>query len=203
MSTHIETEQYDGTLDLSTARHGAAHVVAHVHLGVTFGSVGLNAAGWCEISAPEWGVDVVANARIALAGPCMDLAVDLIEDADEVEYPIALSWFESWRDDVVSGDGGYRDDMLAADGCVANEAAWALAFCRANLDLIDEAASMLMKAHTNVDFPILAARLHGRTKGVDTAALELADADLIGGWQSLEAVDDAVREYLSRRGISE
>lgn len=199
MSTHFETERYDGTLDLSTARHGAAHVVAHLYLGLRFGSAGLNAAGWCETVDPEWGADAGVNARIALAGPCMDLAVDLIEDADEAECPIALSWLETWRDDVVNGEAGYRDDMLATGGRVAHEALWALAFCRVNFDLIDEAASMLMEADTRVEFPIFAARLQGRINGVDTAALEIADTDFAGGWQSLEAIDDAVREYLSHR----
>ena len=195
MNTRTEPEATGGELDLSAARHGAAHAIAHLHFGVTFGSVGLSPSGWCEVIDPGWAANAQTNARIALAGPCMDLAVDLIED--EGDEPIVVPWLESWRDDVVNQGDGYRDDMVAARGGVANEAAWALAFCRTNFDLIDEAAMLLVAAATNVEYLTFAAQLDGRTLAVGPDELEAAYDDFAGGLLALDVIDEAVIEHLA------
>ena len=195
MNTQTEPDAPGGALDLSAARHGAAHAIAHLHFGVAFGSVGLSPSGWCEVIDPVWTANDRTSARIALAGPCMDLAVELIED--EGDEPIVLPWLESWRDDVVNHEDGYRDDIVAARGGVANEAAWALAFCRANFDLIDEAAMMMVTAATNVEYLEFATQLNGRTLTVGRDELEAAYDEFAGGLLSLDVIDEAVIEHLS------
>ncbi|ASD21713.1 hypothetical protein B7495_06070 [Cryobacterium sp. LW097] len=125
----------------------------------------------------------------------MDLAVDLIED--EGGEPIVLPWLESWRDDVVNQADGYRADMLAARGGVANEAAWALAFCRVNFGLIDEAAILLVAAATNVEYVTFAAQINGRTLAVGPGELEAAYDEFAGGLLSLDVIDEAVIEHLA------
>lgn len=191
----------DGLRDLDAARHGAAHIIAALHLGQRFGSMGPNSVGWYEIVPPIRTPDLQTDARIALAGPCMDLAVELIEF--EGDAPVVLGSLESWRDDLVNHESGYRYDMIAARGGAADAAAWSLAFCRVNFDLIDEAAMMLVHATTNVDYRDFAARLHGRTKDVDSGALDVAWSDFAGGSGQLDRMDEAVLERLSGSWVGE
>jgi hypothetical protein len=190
-------DPHDDPRDLDEARHVAAHAVAHLHFGQRFGSLGAHAAGWWEVIDPIWGPDPVTIARVSLAGACMDLAVDLIEDGDS---PGVGPWLESWRDDVAHHSHGYRHDMVAARGGVADAASWSLAFCRLNFDLIDELAMMLVRAEAPVDYAALAARFRGRTVDVDADALQAAEFDFAGQTLALERVDDAVAAYLATDG---
>ena len=193
----IAPDLHEDSLDLGEARHVAAHAVAHLHFGQRFGSLGAHAAGWWEVIDPIWGPDPVTKARVSLAGACMDMAVDLIEDGDS---PGTGPWIESWRDDVAHHTHGYRHDMVAARGGVADAASWSLAFCRLNFDLIDELAMMLVRAEAPIDYNALAARFHGRTVDVDPDALEAAEFDFAGQTLALECVDEAVADYLAADG---
>jgi hypothetical protein len=185
----------EGVMDLSAARHVAAHVVAHLHFGLRFESAGLTESGSCEIVGPDWGTDLAVVARIALAGPCMDLVVDLIED--QGEYSPTPGWLETWRDDVVNAEGFYHDDMIAARGGAANETAVTVAFCRVNFDLIDEAAIILLQSGAPVGHAAFESRLQGRTIDVNPVAVDAAEFDLMSGWIALENIDAAVIEYLA------
>ena len=194
----LAPDPQDNVLDLEEARHVAAHGVAHLHVGQRFGSLGAHAAGWWEVIDPIGGADQIINARIALAGPCMDLAVDLIE---EDAYDAGVGpWLESWRDDVVNKSHGYRHDMVSAAGGVTEVASWSLAFCRVNFDLIDEMAMMLVQTKIPVDYASLAARFGGRTADVDDEALQAAELDFAGLTCALERVDEAVAEFLAAEG---
>ena len=98
--------------EFEVARHVAAHAIAHLHMGQSFRSVGAHAAGWWEVIEPIWGTDQGTNARVALAGPCLDLAVALVEE--DGDFALVGSWLETWRDDVASRPQGYRHDMVDA-----------------------------------------------------------------------------------------
>jgi len=171
--------------EFEVARHVAAHAIAHLHMGQSFRSVGAHAAGWWEVIEPIWGTDQGTNARVALAGPCLDLAVALVG-----------SWLETWRDDVASRPQGYRHDMVDAAGSITDAVAWALAFCRANLELIDELAWALTKMHAPVDYALISARFSGRSADVDPATLNVAERDLVGHGRALARIDEAVADYL-------
>ena len=194
----LPTNPQDNILDLEEARHVAAHGVAHLHVGQHFGSLGAHAAGWWEVIDPHQGTDLITNARVALAGPCMDLAVDLIEE--DVDSAGVGPWLESWRDDVVQKSHGYRHDMVAARGGVSAAASWSLAFCRVNFDLIDEMAMMLLQTEVPIEYSTLAARFGGRTADVDDVSLQDAELDFAGQTYALERIDEAVAELLKTEG---
>lgn len=187
----------DHPIDFEAARHVAAHAIAHLHMGQSFHSVGAHTAGWWEVIDPIWATDPRANARAALAGPCMDLAVDLVEENGD--SALVGSWLESWRDDVASSPQGYRYDMVNATGGVADAAGWALAFCRVNLELIDELAVTITAEHAAVDYATIVARFHGRTADVDQRTLDAAELDFLGHSRGLDRIDEAVADYLNLR----
>jgi hypothetical protein len=187
-------DRHDDPLDLDEARHVAAHAVAHLHFGQRFSSLGAHAAGRWEVIDPIWGTDRATNARVALAGPCMDVTVELIEeDGDSLGIG---PWLETWRVDVARIHG-YGYDMISASGGVADAASWSLAFCRVNFDVIDELAMMVLGGGARVDYDTLAAMFTGRTVDVDPAALQEADFDFAGQSVALERVDEAVADRLA------
>ncbi|TFD74616.1 hypothetical protein E3T54_13660 [Cryobacterium sp. Sr8] len=103
------------------------------------------------------------TARVSMAGACLDMEIDLLEDDGDPKVT-EVHWLETWRDDVERGDGGYRDDIVATDGLIAQAAPWALAFVRAIAELIDVVAELLIDAGaTGVNFEVLAAGFGGRT----------------------------------------
>jgi hypothetical protein len=103
-----------------------------------------------------------------------------------------LQWLETWRRDVVSG-GGFRREMTTANGWVSRTAAWSLAFCEANSEVIDEAAALLMNVGEDSD--ALFVRFRGRTIEPDQDDLDTAELRFAGGEHALELVDEAVAEY--------
>jgi hypothetical protein len=103
-----------------------------------------------------------------------------------------LQWLETWRRDVVSG-GGFRGEMTTANGWVSRGAAWSLAFCGANSEVIDEAAALLMNVGEDSD--ALFVRFRGRTIEPDQDDLDTAELSFAGGEHALELVDEAVAEY--------
>ncbi|TFC16833.1 hypothetical protein E3O19_06810 [Cryobacterium algoritolerans] len=142
------------------------------------------------------GADPKAPGRISLAGPCLELLIELIEgEGDPGETMVQM--LESWRDDAAPGDGGYLGDMVAANGFVAEVAAWSLAFCTVNSDLIDEAAAMIIHAGSPVEFAAFAARFSGRIADVDPEALDAAERLFAGSLLALERIDEAVADYLN------
>jgi hypothetical protein len=190
-------DAHDHPIDFEAARHVAAHAIAHLHMGQSFHSVGAHTAGWWEVIDPIWATDPRANARVALVGPCRDLAVDLVEENGD--STLVGSWLETWRDDVASNPQGYRHDMVAASGAVADAASWALAFCRVNLEMIDELATTLTKEQAPVDYAAIVARFHGRTHDIDPEALSAANHDFVGQTRPLDRIDEAVADYLNLR----
>lgn len=190
--TPSEPDPDDARLDFSGARHAAAHIMAHVHFGLRCILRGTNPEGSCEGFPPGTAPDTIA--RIELVGPCVDLAVALIED-DEDPMLTMLQSLETWRHDVGAG-GGFQAEMVAANGGVSQAAAWSLAFCRANSELIDEAAALLIKGGGD-DSDAFDVRFRGRTAEPDQDELDAAELSFAGGWRSLELVDEAVAEYRS------
>lgn len=194
-----ENDAHDDRLDLSSARHGAAHAVAALHLGATFGSVVPTADGGCELVGPIWSDDRLVTARVSMAGACLDMEIDLLEDDGDPNVT-EIHWLETWRDDVERGEGGYRDDIVATNGLIAQAAPWALAFVRANAELIDEVAAIMIDAGAaGVDFDVLAARFGGLATEPNQDELDTADLTFTGAARSFDLIDDAVASYLAER----
>ena len=186
--------------DLGLARHEAAHVLACLAVGGSLASARSSADGLCTLVGLDAGADPTAPGRISLAGPCLEIVIEIIEgDGDPGETIVQM--LESWRDDAARGDGAYLDDMVAANGFVAEVAAWSLAFCTVNSDLIDEAAAMIIHAGVPVEFATFAARFNGRIADVDPDALDDAGRLFVGSLWALERIDEAVAEYLSDQAV--
>ncbi|WP_104194512.1 hypothetical protein [Cryobacterium sp. M25] len=186
--------------DLGLARHEAAHVLACLAVGGSLVSARSSADGLCTLVGLDAGADPTAPGRISMAGPCLEIVIETIEgEGDAGETMVQM--LESWRDDAAHGDGAYLDDMVAANGFVAEVAAWALAFCTVNSDLIDEAALMIIHAGGPVEFATFAARFNGRIADVEPEALDAAECLLVGSLWALERIDEAVAEYLSDQAV--
>lgn len=194
--TQLDRAFSAGRLDVREARHGAAHALAHIYFGQRFISVGPNAEGICEIVKPVWGVDPATNARIALAGPCTDLAVDLVEDGDDRDATI-LNSLTTWREDVFSTEHVYFDDLMTAGGWMIDAAPWSLAFINVNQELIDEGAKMLIDSGRQVSYASFSAQFQGRAADVDTGSVEDAHLIFAGSLQSLELVEEAVAQIVN------
>jgi hypothetical protein len=185
--------------DLGLARHEAAHVLACLAVGGSLVSARSSADGLCTLVGLDAGTDPTAPGRISLAGPCVEIVIEMIE-GEEDPGETMVQMVESWRDDAAHGDGAYLDDMVAANGYVAEVAAWALAFCTVNSDLIDEAALMIIHAGTPVESATFAARFNGRIADVDPEALDAAECLFVGSLWALDRIDEAVADYLAAEG---
>ena len=185
--------------DLGLARHEAAHVLACLAVGGSLVSARSSADGLCMLVGLDAGADPTAPGRISLASPCMEMVIELIEGEGDPGETMA-QMLESWRDDVARGDGAYLDDMVTANGYVAEVAAWSLAFCTVNSDLIDEAALMIIHAGTPVEFATFAAQFNGRIADVDPEALDATERLFVGSLRALERIDEAVADYLAAEG---
>ena len=191
-----EPDPHDVRLNLRSARHIAGHHLGHVHFAQPRIAWDTNSEGSCGGFPPGTPPETIA--RIALCGPCLELLIDLIED-DEDPRLTMLNWLETWRQDVKEG-GGFRKEMVAANGRVSEVAAWSLAFCEANSELIDEAAAMLINGGGDSDAFVV--RFRGRTMEPDQDALDAAEFSFAGGSHALELVDEAVAEYRAgERGL--
>lgn len=187
--TPTEPDPQGVRLDLRTARHVAVHILAHVNFAQPCIATDTGPEGCCGGFPPGTLPETIA--RIALSGPCLELLIDLIED-DEDPILTMLQWLDTWRRDVVNG-GGFRGEMATANGWVSRTAAWSLAFCEANSEVIDEAAALLMNGGEDSDS--LCVRFRGRTIEPDQDDLDAAELSFAGGEHALELVDEAVAEY--------
>ena len=182
--------------DLGLARHEAAHVLACLAVGGSLVSARSSADGLCTLVGLDAGAHLTAPGRVSLAGPCLEIVIEMIEgEGDPGETMVQM--LESWLDDAAHGDGAYLDDMVAANGYVAEVAAWSLAFCTVNSDLIDEAAAMIIHAGAPVEFATFAVRFNGRISDVDPGALDAAERFFVGSLWALERIDEAVAHNLS------
>ena len=72
-----------------------AEVLAHLYFGQHFERVVTDDEGLCSVAGPVDGSVPEVNARIAIAGPCADLAFDIIEPPfpdDETVMRVVENW---------------------------------------------------------------------------------------------------------------
>ena len=192
----LEAEDTIERMGMGVAQHGAAHALAHLHFSQRFVSVGGGPEGSCEIEHPVWGPDAQINARIAMVGPCVELAIDLAEDPSDALATVRNT-LTTWLEDVTSSAHGYWDDLMKADQWISDASPWALAFAYANHALIDEAAVALIKAGGRLTFEAFAPQFEGRTADVDAISWEAADHTFVGHSGPLELVEEAVAKIIA------
>lgn len=183
-------EMTDNRLDFNAAQSRAGQALASLHLGRRFSYFTVNSDGELVISGQDWATPSMITACIALASPCVDLKVALIED-EEIETVVAM--MVTWRADVIDGEG-YAHQLIRGLGWLAEAAVWALAFVEANCVLIDEAAALLVRNGGQVTFEDFALLFDGRTADADGDMIEAAEIEFIGSRHALDLVDEAVTE---------
>lgn len=130
-------------IEFSEACHGVAHALAALHFGQTFEAVVRAPTGLYEVSALEKGLDDEIGARIAIAGPCADLAIALLESDEGPEFALNDE-LDQWLSDARYGHGMITTDLATAKPHMTGATTWGHAFAEANLDLIRDAAEVLL-----------------------------------------------------------
>ena len=172
------------------AVHGAAHALAFLHFRIPFGSVGVDDEGHCKVFSPSRIMDEEIKAKVAMVGPCVNLAIDLIEASNKIQTLANILF--GWRDDVLGEGRGHFDDLIDTGSFIPDVTPWALAFVNENQALLELLATKLVKTSGVLaysDCQIIGLR---NVVGVSSAALEEADLTLAGNLHPLEQVADAI-----------
>ncbi|WP_161886736.1 hypothetical protein [Marisediminicola antarctica] len=164
------------------------HGFAILHHGLTFEAIQVGANGFYDIRPAQSDVEPDVIARIAMAGPCVDLAVQMLESGDTTSDAVLSEHMARWTSDVTYNHDGYVTDLYDARGYLREAAAWALAFSESNLDLIRKAAENLIDNGGVMSYDEFQIRFADAIEAVDQTIL----TDSI---RILFTVDDAI-EYV-------
>lgn len=171
------------------ACHAVSHGLAILHHGLTFEAVQVGANGFYDIRPASSDVEPDVIARIAMAGPCVDLAIQMLESDDTTVEAVLTEHMARWTSDVTYNHDGYVTDLYDARGHLREAAAWALAFSESNLDLIRRAAEALINSGGVMSFDEFQNQFVEAIEGVDQSSLTESIRILF-------AVDDAI-EYVN------
>jgi len=135
--------------------------------------------------------DLETKARVAMAGPCTDVAVDLIEAPNPV-ITLANILF-TWRDDLLGAGGGQFDDLIETGTFISEAAHWALAFVNENQPLLEVLAAAIVQSYPHhLDYAHCRLIASDNIVGVSRDALEAADMTFAGNAQPFENIAEAV-----------
>ena len=140
--------------DKGSALFGAATAIACIHEGVRFEELAFEGTIDCRVRSVAAVEDPVSRARIALAGPAVDLLVATIEVVDLAEdaNTICGEMLVSWQEDAADSHSLYHRDLLAAAGLVTEVVGWVIAFVIANAVLLDQLAADVCTFSGKVDY---------------------------------------------------
>ncbi|MDJ0338705.1 hypothetical protein [Cryobacterium sp. PH31-O1] len=206
------TKEHNLSDRLSTveAQHGVAHALASIYLGNSFESIERDSGGWCEVRSSSTNGDPETTARIALAGPCADLAKELRdgEDVDpdqrgreiygdetyeDYQVTMMLRAVDNWMYDALDAEEDEANDVVRTDGWVERVAPWTYAFVAVNYDLVVEGSRMLMEADDVLAYEPFVDRFKDRIVTVTPA--DLVDPARLLKWAPLDSVDKAIAEH--------
>ena len=177
-------------MNFNEAQYCAGQVLVSLHFGRRFTKIILGQDGALILSEQDWGKPSKETARIALAGPGVDLKIAIVEDEDIDTVP---SMMVTWIADVRE-NRGYANKLIHAVGFLAEAAIWCLAFVEANCVLVDEVAAMLVRNGGRSSYQELAPLFSGRTTDVTDAMIEAAGMEFIGSLNALDLVEEAIRK---------
>ena len=178
------------------ARRGMAEVLAHLYFGQHFERVVTDEEGLCSVAGPVNGSVPEVNARIAIAGPCADLAFDIIEPPFPDDETV-MRVVENWQVDARDAEPGEMNSILRTRGLVQTVAPWSLAFVRENLDLVEAAAAFFLARNGTLGYQECADQFLGSAIAPSAETLQLSGMTL--GFAALRDVDEAVQEHLAEQ----